>query len=407
MVYKYPEETNESFIERVLQAKINCDTDMTWKEIAFFIASQTGVDKDESTWRKRAKKNQDMDSYKDSFEDAQLSMFDEEKLDESDEAEEIKNLIREFKIERYKLSDIRTQDNAYLRRIAREQTILEIAKEAAKEISKNIQLPFIKASAIPDSEEEAILELSDWHYGIEIDNYWNKFNTKICRQRVNKLKEIVVHECHRFGITRLHIVNLSDLIAGRIHSSIRYESRCDVITQTITVAEILAEFMAYLYSQGIHIEYYDCLDNHSRLEPIKADSLDLESLVRVIPWFLKERLSIYEGININSNTYDEDIIDFNVLGYRIAGVHGHKDKPNKVVEGLTLMTKEHFDLILTAHYHHFSCDERNETLVISNGSLMGTDTYAKNLRLCSKPSQNLIIVSNESVADYIKRIPLA
>jgi predicted phosphodiesterase len=164
--------------------------------------------------------------------------------------------------------------------------------------------------------------------------------------------------------------------------------------------------MAYIYSKGICIEYYDCLDNHSRLEPIKSDSLDLESLTRIIPWFLKERLAIYEGININSNTYDEDIIDFTVLGYRVAGVHGHKDKSNKVVEGLTLLTKEHFDLILTAHYHHFSCDERNETLVVSNGSLMGTDNYAKNLRLCSKPSQNLIIVTNESVADYIKRIPL-
>lgn len=403
-MYKYPNETNESFIDRVLQAKVNCDTDMTWKEIAFFIASQTGVDKDESTWRKRVKNNQDKVSYEDPFQDVQLSMFDEE--GSSEEAEEIKNLIRDFKIERYKLNDIRNQDNAYLRRIAREQTILEVAKEAAKEIGKSIQLPFIKTSPIPDSEDEAILELSDWHYGIEVNNYWNVFNTKVCKDRVNKLKEKVVYECHRFGINRLHIVNLSDLIAGRIHASIRYESRCDVITQTIAVAEILAEFMAYIYSKGIQIEYYDCLDNHSRLEPIKSDSIDLESLTRIIPWFLKERLSIYEGININSNSYDEDIIDFTVLGYRVAGVHGHKDKPNKVVEGLTLMTKEHFDLILTAHYHHFSCDERNETLIVSNGSLMGTDNYAKNLRLCSKPSQNLIIVTNESVADYIKRIPL-
>ena len=70
------------------------------------------------------------------------------------------------------------------------------------------------------------------------------------------------------------------------------------------------------------------------------------------------------------------------------------------------MTHEHYDLVLTAHLHHFSADEQNETLVVSNGSLMGTDTYAANLRLSSKASQNLIIVTDDSVAEAIYRIVL-
>lgn len=393
MICKNPNESNDAFIKRVLEYKISNQEDISWHDVSDIIEQETGIYRDESTWRKKAKKLN--------------KNYPEAKNSESDNPiDQMQQLINEFKIERYKLNDINTQNNAYLRRIAREETIKEIAENAAKEIGRTLQLPYSKVTRNANKEQEAILQISDWHFGIEVDNYWNKFNPDICKQRVANLKSEVIETLDKFEIKKLHIVNLSDLIAGRIHASIRYESRCDVITQTINVAEILAEFMIDICNFGIDIEYYDCLDNHSRLEPIKADSLDLESLARVIPWYLKTRLEKYSKININANTYDEDIIDFYVLGYRVGGVHGHKDKPNKVVEGLTLMTKEHFDLILTAHYHHFSCDEKNETLVISNGSLMGTDNYAKNLRLCSQPSQNLIIVNRNNVAEYIKRIPL-
>jgi predicted phosphodiesterase len=70
------------------------------------------------------------------------------------------------------------------------------------------------------------------------------------------------------------------------------------------------------------------------------------------------------------------------------------------------MTKQNFDLILTAHLHHFNADEKNEIVIVSNGSLMGTDQYAKDLRLSSIPSQNLILVTDKSVVDYIHRVIL-
>ena len=68
------------------------------------------------------------------------------------------------------------------------------------------------------------------------------------------------------------------------------------------------------------------------------------------------------------------------------------------------MTRANYDLILTAHLHHFSADEQFSTVVVSNGSLMGVDDYAETLRVCSKPSQSLIIVSEKSVAESIHRI---
>lgn len=390
---KQSEESNEQYVNRILTLRSVNKIDYSWNKIADLIFEQTGILKDESTWRKRAKL-MPLDSSDEEPKEAQL-------------AQDINDLILEFRKERYKISDERAQNNAYIRRIAREETIKEVALKAAQEIGNTKFLKPYQGPKNCKSKNEAILELSDWHYGIEVNNFWNIFNPVVCVERVNTLKDEVIDFCKLFNVERLHVVNLSDLIAGRIHASIRFESRCDVITQTIKVAEILAEFLTDISNEGIKIEYYDCLDNHSRLEPIKKDSLDLESLTRIIPWFLKTRLE-FQNVTIHENVFSDDIITFKALDgkYTIGGVHGHKDKPNKVVDSLTLMTKVNYDLILTAHYHHWSGDEKNETLVLSNGSLMGTDAYAKDLRLSSKPSQNIILVNEKSVMDYVHRIVL-
>ena len=387
-------ETFEEYRLRVYKLKQLGECKLKWEDIALMFGETFGVFKDESKWRKEAK-------------EILISNVENVTSEEESLKEDLKELILEYKKERVKLSDERAQNNAYIRGISREETIKEIALKAAQEMSsKKLLITNFKYPHTTNEKCEGILQLSDWHYGIDVDTYWNVFNPEVCKKRVNKLLIETLEFCQQFGVSRMHVVNLSDLICGRIHYTLRLQSRIDVITQTMEVSEILSEFITELTSNGIFVEYYDCLDNHSRLEPDKSASLNLESLARITPWYLKERLKENPNVRINANYYDEDIIDFEVMGYKVGGVHGHKDKPGRVVEGLTLMTKQNYDLILTSHLHHFNSDERNEVVVVSNGSLMGTDTYAKDLRLSSKPSQNLILVSNKSVIDYIHRVVL-
>ena len=304
-----------------------------------------------------------------------------------------------------KLSDERVQINAYVRQIAREETLKEIAIEVANKISSKKILPKYERNIITTPQKrEAILELSDVHYGAVISNYWNEYNPDVTKKYFGVLKNHIVEKCGMNGVKVLHVVNLGDLINGLIHLRIRLESRIDIVTQTIEITEILAEFLNDL-SKYYEIHFYSCLDNHSRLDPNKKDSLDLESMARIIPWYLQERLK--DRIFFHENKYDPEITTFVCNGFNILGVHGDKDKLNTIVEKMSVMTHEHYDLILTAHLHHFSCDEQNETLVVSNGSMLGTDTFAKNLRLTSKPSQNLIIVDRKNVAECIYRIILS
>ena len=329
---------------------------------------------------------------------------DSEEADSTVDAYE--DLVRSIRIERYKLNEERTQNNAYLRKIAREDTLREIAENYADKMStkKLLDLPDIEFLD-GCNEREAILCISDWHYGIEVNNYFNVYNPRVCRARVKQLLYKTIEICEKEHVEKIHLVNLSDLICGRIHLTLRLESREDIISQTMEVAEILAEFITEL-SKHFIVEYRDCLDNHSRLEPNKKDSLELETLVRIIPWYLETRLADNYNVRIIANSYADDIIAFETLGHNVAAVHGHKDKLNKVIDNMCAMTRRRNDLVLSAHLHHLTMDESHECLRISNGSLMGTDTYAADLRLTNKPSQSLIIVSKENVCDVFYRILL-
>ena len=389
---------NETFDEyrlRVYKMKQMGTLKMTWTEVSEMFDEVWGILKDESKWRKEAK---------------ELLISNVENITSEDESikEDLKDLILKYKKERVKLSDERVQNNAYVRRLSREESIIEIAKHYIDKMSTEKILPDTWKHNDPSDEDcEAIIQVSDWHYGIEVNNFINVFNPEICLQRVRLLLDEAKEYLTKNPVKKIYVTNLGDLIAGRIHQTIRLESRCDTVTQTLVMAETLAEFLNEL-SAIAPIEYFDCLDNHSRLEPVKSDSIDLESLARIIPWYLKMRFEGNDRINVNPNLINDDIMAFSVLDgkYIVGGVHGHKDKPGKVVENLTMMTKIKFDLILTAHLHHFSADEQNETVVVSNGSLMGTDKYAMDLRLTSKPSQNIILVNDKSVVDSIHRVVL-
>lgn len=308
----------------------------------------------------------------------------------------------ELQKERIKISDERVQTNAYIRQLAREETIKEIASKCAQEMNSKKLLEAPKELYI-SGKNAAILQLSDIHYGLVVDNYWNKYNPDIAKNKISQLRDKVIQYCEFNDVSDLYITELGDAIAGRIHETIKYQSRFDVITQIMQISEIIAEMITDL-SKHFKIHYYCCLDNHSRLEPNKKAALDLESLARIIPWYLKERVGAF--IEINDNKYGEDIITFKCKGFNIAGCHGDKDSPIKVVDNLSMMTRENFDMVLTAHLHHFSADEKNQILVISNPSILSTDDYSKDLRLSSKSAQNLIIVSDENVMECLYRIVL-
>ena len=381
-----------NYIDFLVRYKASNNNLLSWQDIADLVEEKYNI-LHSRHWYSRY-----YDDYITSYQGYQPQEVDEIEVDPYQE----KLLI--LQKEKVKLSDERNQNRAYVRRLAREETLKEIALEAVKAISAKKLLPSYRDIVkFPNSDKEGILLLSDWHYGIEVDNVWNKYNPQIARERVAKLRDKVVEYGKQAKLSRLHILNLADLIAGRIHLTIRLESRIDVITQIMEISEILAEFLTDL-SQYFDVDYYSCTDNHSRVEPDKTQSLDLESLCRITDWYLNMRVG--QDINIHENKFGQDIITLNVLGHNVLGVHGDHDKQQTVIEKMTLFTRQSYDLICTAHLHHFSADEHTGALLVSNSSLLGTDSYAAILRIHAKPSQTVMLVSKDNVAEDIKRIIL-
>lgn len=394
------EESFEQFELRCFSDKWKYN-DISWNMLTEILNEESGRNLDESTYRKKFNKLKNTNGiiHTDTFE----QNFDIE--ENTNSTDDLKEILFQLKKEKVKLSDERSQANSYFRRISREDTIKEIAHDFAKEMtSKKFLIPPVKKE-LEEIEEQGILMLSDWHFGIEIANHFNTYNEDVFIDRLAQLKNQVIEILEKKHFEKLHVVNLSDLIAGGIHTKIRLQSRFDVISQIMMVSEYLAMLLNDL-SEYCVIEYHDVLDNHSRFDPIKENSLDFESLCRIIPWYLKERLHDNRNIIIEDDQSANDITEFDIYDYHITCVHGHKDKPSKVVNNMFGILNTKSDLILTAHYHHLACEEQYNCVRIANGSLMGTDNFAEDLRLTNKSSQTLVVVNPYNACKEIHRLLL-
>ena len=298
------------------------------------------------------------------------------------------------------MRDERTTAAALFRRMAREDTIKELGIACAEKMNEKKLLPFSPVRVDKKAREKyAILNTGDWHYGLTVDNHWNHFDTDTCKERVAEMTRQTIDYCETNGITHLIVNGLGDYINGYIHLPLRIYSQEDVMTQVMTVSEMLAEMLVKL-SEHFFVSFYNVLGNHARMTPNKKESIDLESLERIIPWYLQTRLAGNKNIVIEDNEYDIDFTLFECNGWKFASVHGDKDKVNNVARNIAMMIDEQ-DCIITAHKHHLSADEQNRCIVISNPSIIGVDDYSKNLRLTSRPAQTLIIVGDNSPVECL------
>lgn len=352
---------------------------LTWQQFADIVNHIYGVNYTKSCYK----------SKRDRF----LSKAKKEK--ESDFPDEMQLL-------KYKLADERSQANAALRRISREETIKEIAHDVALHMNTVKQLHYKKCELEFPRNKIGILLLSDWHYGLCIENSVNIYNTDITIDRMELLLDEVIQLCCKNDIHELIVANLGDMISGNIHLKLRLNTRIDVITQIIEVSELLAEFLNHL-SEYVNVSYISVYDNHSRVDPKKQDSLELENLCRITNWYLRDRLE--NSVEFLSSSVN-DIANIKIFKHEIVFVHGHKDNPQSLIKTMNSFCNKHIDLICSAHYHHFSTDESCNTFLVSNGSLMGTDDFAYDLRMHSPPSQTLIEVTENNVVDCIRKINL-
>ena len=185
---------------------------LTWEEIADIINSELNTNYSSDKYRKESYKILSSDY-------SQVLKVDDKLL--------------EYKKEKIKLNDQRTQITALTRLAAREEAFKDIAKEVANSISKEKILSIPDQININNEEKKAILCIGDWHYGLEVDLFYNTYNTEIAIERITNLVNSVILKIKEHNIDDLYVINLGDMISGRIHLPLRINNIIDTVQQTI------------------------------------------------------------------------------------------------------------------------------------------------------------------------------
>ena len=306
---------------------------------------------------------------------------------ESNEGKE----YRESYMEKQKVRD---WYNAYRRDIREEVRIENLKDEikfAAEKFGKLEPIVWPEVKETPVEKTEAVLLVSDLHIGVECDNYYNKYNKDIAKERLAKLQKNVIKYCSINNVSVLNILNLGDLINGVIHTNARIEAQMDVAEQIMYAGELIANFLYGLSKEIPNITYRSVFDNHSRAIANKNEHIEKEQFSRVIDWFIAERLKD-TPIEFIANDIDGGIGRMKLAsGKTLMFCHGHNDGRNNSYQNFIGLTQEWVDYICMAHYHNPASKDFQGCKVFINGSIVGTESYAFGRRLFTKPSQKLII----------------
>ncbi len=376
-------ETLEDYRFRIRLAKVNKEVDLDWGEIVELLGLECSPDHCRKV------------SYglKEAFDYLNSKIQNDSTREEIDK---INEKILELKKIKIQLSDERSLVNKKIREYSRVDNIIDLFNNKIDNISH--QKPFLSNSSYNSSNssnQEAILLISDIHYGLETINAFNRYNSDIFKIRIKYLKDKIIEYSKLHKIRRLHIMLLGDLISGHIHNSIRLENRENIVEQIIEVSEILSEFMYELSQRINEVVVYSVGGNHDRILPKKDENLDKDNFTLLIDAYIKLRVKNINNVIFQENLYDNDIIVAKICGNTCLGVHGDKDKISNAIPKLTSLIKVIPDYVFMAHLHNCKEDSYGESEICVNGSFCGTDTYAKNLRLSSYAMQKFMIFNDD------------
>lgn len=304
--------------------------------------------------------------------------------------------LHQMKLEKIKLQDEIAQYRKLLRSEARAEEFKDKLLEA---IEKTPKLDIYTYRKNIEGNAEAVLMLSDFHIGAKCDNFYNTFNKDVARKRLTRLVNDVKNYCLTNKVKKLNILNLGDIIAGYIHVNGRIEQEMNVTEQIMLAAELLSEALAALNDAAPIVTYRSCLDNHGRMTPNLKEAIETENFSLIIDWYIKLRLKLSNStIQFIDDNLDKGIGKFELLnGKKIMFAHGHLDSTNTAMQHFMGATEEFIHYVLLAHEHSEKVKVYQNVKVITNGSLIGTETYALSKRLFNKPTQTLLIFDENNV----------
>lgn len=372
---------------------------ITWPEIAEVMNKAFREDEtcyyDSSAYRKRVR------NFIEAYELFRKEHYDNNQISEHEER------MRELQKATIKLRDERTDYQKSIREEARRESFIELIERS---MAVNVEPFDYKPSPVIDSNEDMVVCLSDLHAGIEVQNWWNTYNTGILRQRLHKYLDEVceIQKLHQCKVC--NVVLGGDQVSGLIHSNLRLQNNENVVEQLKIAVTYIGEFIYELQGWFEEINIYSVSGNHSRLSANKNDHLKGEELDDIIPFCLKLQFVNNDKVHVcdgAAQKIDSTIAAFVTRGgKRFYIVHGDKDTPSNVVKNLTLISGTKPDGIIMGHRHHNAYDTEHNVKVIQCGCVVGMDDYCVDKRISGEPEQCVFITSENRTVKCLYDIGL-
>lgn len=327
-----------------------------------------------------------------------LEMMDKERASEigdNDMLSELDSKMIELRKERQKFYDQRAAFNKVLRERSRQEELNEILVDAIK----NGDLPRLNYERvyIEPSNNDLLVSLNDIHYGIVVDNTWNKYNSDICREMMRKYLDRIISISETHKSENCIVYNNGDSISGKIHLTIQIANKENVIEQVKGVSELIAEFLAELSSHFRNVKYISVAGNHSRIDSKENSPYD-ERMDDLIEWYLKARLQEFDNIQIDTDAkIDPTMYVIDIRGKAYLGIHGDFDTSPVKISALQTMAQKPLYAILSGHLHHNKVDEVQGVKTVMAGSFLGMDDFCIQKRIFGKPEQMVCVCDKSGI----------
>jgi hypothetical protein len=279
----------------------------------------------------------------------------------------------ELQKERQRFFDQRNALNKLIRERARQEELNDIIRDAISVSS----LPVLgyEPREVERSDNDLLVSLNDIHYGADILNHWNFYNSDVCREAMSDYLDKIISIKKTHNSENCIVWANGDLISGNIHYSIAVTNKENVIEQVTGVSELISEFLAELSKHFATVKYVSVSGNHSRIDT-KDQALKDERIDDLVEWYLKARLQGIPNIQIGAaEKLDETMYIIDVRGKTYCGVHGDYEGSDAKVQSLVTMSQREVYAILSAHKHHNKIDTVQGVKVIMAGSFIGISRY--------------------------------
>ena len=331
------------------------------------------------------------------FVNSMLQNIDEEfenNFTEDDLIKEIEQKKIELQKEKIKFQDQRTAFNKLVRVKARQEELNEIIIDTIN--SGNLSKLNYTYKEFKPTDNDIMASLNDLHFGYETDNFWNKYDSDICRDMLEEYVDKILQVKKTHNSQNCYISANGDAISGNIHKTIGLENKENIIQQIMGVAELISDFLAELSNHFDNVVFSDTVGNHGRMDK-KDDALKGENLENLIGWYIKARLQNFKNVYINEDKIDSTMYVLNIRGKNYLNVHGDADDSNYKVQSAIQMAGVPIEAFCSAHLHHNKTDYVQGVKTLMGGSMMGMDSYCIKKRIIGFAQQLITIVTEDGV----------